>query len=297
MVSNHVVYGVSFTFVLMTAWAYPLISPTWHDKQWFIGPAGTGAIITMEIGLTGYKLHTDCNNPSLLKAVKALCTDPEHDGFLGYHDLSELMDLACNAEETSFNFIRGCDTVKMLYYVSIVTMALLCISLLPMLAGCFGMLYFEMHETYETKAFCMAMFYSAPCVQLVAIGLYGMVTFQLDDMFDPAYLRGLFPVNLVINSPKCVTLAYGYGIAATLMGACFILPCFTVHYLHVVEDQFLYDECGNPISPEGYYAGEAYGAQPSCAAGPVPGYGQYAATGPTPGGYQYSQPAYGQVGY
>lgn len=292
MVSNHVVYGVAFTFVLMAAWAYPLVSPTWHDKQWFVGPAGIGAIITMEIGLTGYKLHTNCDNPSLMKEMRLLCQSDE--GFLGYHDLAELMDLSCNAQETTANLIRGCDTVKMLYYVSIVTMGLLCVSLLPMLAGCFGMLYFEMHETYECKAFCMAMFYSAPCVQLVAIGLYGMVTFQLDDMFDPAALRALFPVALVLNSPKCVTLAYGYGIACTLMGACFILPCFTVHYLVVPDDMLYYDDCGNPISPEGYYAGEAYGAQPSPMAG-VDGYGQYG--GATPAGYEYSQPAYGQVGY
>lgn len=51
-----------------------------------------------------------------------------------------------------------------------------------------------------------------------------------------------------------------------------------------------YDECGNPISADGYYAGEAYGAGPQYAgkfeAAPSPGYGQYGTAG-APGQYSY----------
>lgn len=289
--SNHVIYGVAITFVMMIAWTYPLVSPTWHDKQWFIGPAGIGAVITMEIGLTNYKLTACCECPSLAKEVKLMCQEKDgNKGSLGTHDLSELMDLSCNAEETTQGLIRGCDTVKMLYYVSLGTTALLCISLLPLVAGCFGMLYFELgyHDTYETKAFVMAMYYGAPSLQLVAIGMYGLCTMQLDEMFNPSMLANFFPVNLLVNSPKVVTLAYGYGIAVSLMAMCFVLPCFTAHYLTVTEEEFMYDECGNPISADGYYAGEAYGTGTQYSgkfdAAPSPGYGQYGTAG---------QPQYG----
>lgn len=288
--SNHVIYGVAITFIMMIAWAFPLVSPTWHDKQWFFGPAGVGAVITMEIGLTNYRLEACCDCPSLAKAVKAMCKDDK--SHLGTHDLSELMDLSCNMQETTGGLVRGCDTVKMLYYVSMGTTALLCISLLPMIAGCFGMLYFELgyHDTYETKAFVMAMYYGAPCVQLVAVGMYGLCTMQLDEMFNPHLLAAIFPVNLIVNSPKVVTLAYGYGIAVALCAMCFVLPCFTAHYLSVTEEEYMYDECGNPISAEGYYAGEAYGAGPQYSgkfeAAPSPGYGQFGTAG-AHGQYSY----------
>jgi len=257
-VSNHVIYGVAMTFVVMIAWTYPLVSPTWHDKQWFVGPAGIGAIITMEIGLTSYKLTACCECPNIAAQVKLMCDAKKEGspGNLGTHDLAELMDLSCNAEETSFGVIRGCDTVKLLYYVSLATCAMICISLLPLVAGCFGMLYFELgyNDTYETKSFVMAMYYGAPCVQLLAVGMYGLCTMQLDEMFNPGMLGAFFPVNLVINSPKVVTLAHGYVIAIALMSICFILPCFTAHYLTVSDQEYLYDECGNPIQPDGYAA-------------------------------------------
>merc|ERR1719163_2414019 len=138
----------------------------------------------------------------------------------------------------------------MLYYVSLGTTALICISLLPLVAGCFGMLYFELgyHDTYETKAFVMAMYYGAPCLQLVAVGMYGLCTMQLDGMFNMQLLGAVFPANLIVNSPKVVTLAYGFGIGVCLCILCFLLPSFTARYLTVKEDEFMYDECGNPIS-------------------------------------------------
>ena len=50
------------------------------------------------------------------------------------------------------------------------------------------------------------------------------------------------------------------------------------------------NECGNPISADGYYAGEAYGAGPQYSgkfeAAPSPGYGQYGTAG-APGQYSY----------
>jgi hypothetical protein len=272
-----ILYGIGVTFVLMMSWTYPLVSTTWHDKQWFFGPAGLGAVVTMEIGLTSYRLEACCECPSLAKAIKLMCNDSG--SALGTHDLSELMDLSCNAQETTKGLIQGCDTTKMLYYVSLGTAALICISLIPMVAGCFGMLYFELgyHDTYETKAFCTAMYYAAPCLQLVAIGMYGLCTHQLDDMFSPQMLQGLFPVNLVLNSPKVVTLATGYAIAGALCAMCFVLPCFTVHYLTVSKDEYLYDEYGNPIPADGYYGGETYAS---------PGYA-------SPTGKHPDQPGYG----
>lgn len=264
----------------MLAWTYPLVSPTWHDKMWFFGPGGSLGMFNMEIGLTSYQITAKCDTPTLISKLKAVCGKDKNLGSVGMHDLAEMMDFMCNLEETTHGVVRGCDQMKLLYYVSIVCIGVLCLSLLPMVAGCFGMLYFETgyHNTYQCKAFCMAMYYTAPCLQLIAISAYGLLTHTLDEMFNPGMLRGLFVSELFFNSPKVVTLAYGYAIAFGLMSACFVLPCFTAHYLQPSEEEYLYDEYGNPISPDGYYSGEAYGtgefAGSNCAA-PSPGYGQY----------------------
>merc|ERR1719326_1728264 len=107
------------------AWVLPLVFTHWNEKRFFVVMPPFS--IDLRVGLTHVELEANC-----------LPTGPRMESFcatvnkvaMGRQTLRGFRDTACNWEEVSFRFLGGCDPVDKLWWVGIVNIFAIFVSVI-----------------------------------------------------------------------------------------------------------------------------------------------------------------------
>jgi len=262
------------TWMFIAAWVYPVLTTDWHRKKWYFGPAGALGTMEMDIGLLQINI---IYYPHLVKHVPKLGTviaQAMHNQ-AGLKGMDDLYQSICHQQEATKNFIRGCDTIQMLYLTSFGTIALIGISLVLLIFGSFFVIYFEMgNARANIKKHARICYFTAPLLQLCAIGLFAAGNFDLNGLYDfPALAPGF---KFAFNSPNVFTMSYTSFMALGLALGCFTLPFWITEDLQLrLEDEILTEDAMASEAEAQAYAQQQYQEFEAQKAGygPQSGYG------------------------
>jgi len=196
------VFNILFlTLIAVGCWMIPLFGKTWHVKRWFVllTPA-----IKLNLGLWGYSMDYECHKKTF-DWQSRFCEWVEGDKNIGTHSYFDLQDWACHiGQSTKQILFRGCDEVIRLNIGSMCVGVAICISLWFMIMGCAlsYLYYFAGMSSKRVWNFMTVFFALAPLLQMCALIMYVMLTFDLDNFVDLGILSRMPGAKIVFGSPS-----------------------------------------------------------------------------------------------